>query len=83
MEQVCARHIDGTDPRLPAETARLARIVGEAESAGLAHVLRKTEREWAHFQSVADWVCGQGAGIGTFAAAITALRQAIDRVRAG
>lgn len=39
---------------------RIRQIVRNAKANGLADALRETEREWQHFQSVADWVCPEG-----------------------
>ena len=78
MEQVCARHVAGdNDAGLNAQVRRLHLAIRRGEAHGLAPALRKTERDWAYFQSVADWVCGQGAGVDQLRAAIDRLERAI------
>ena len=79
MEEFCARLHDGDSPRLAMEIDRMRAAVGAAEDAGLGATLRETERKWTYFQSVADWVCGEGAGVTRFAHAITRFDQSVRR----
>ena len=79
MEQVCARHVAGEkDAGLNEQVRRLRQAIRRGEAHGLASALRKTERDWAYFQSVADWACGRGAGVDTFRTAIDRLERAIS-----
>lgn len=78
MEQVCARHVAGEKDRaLGDQVRRLHRAIRRGEAEGLAPALRKTEKDWDYFQSVADWVCGRGAGVEMFRAAIDRLERSI------
>ena len=73
-EQVCARYAVGeNDGRLEEQARRLKRTIRRGEANGLVPILRKTEKDWDYFQSVADWVCGRRANVHS-------LRVAIDRL---
>lgn len=58
--------------------ARLRRLIEHANRAGLSRAIEDAERSWRHFQSVADWVCGEPSGAKEFDAALDTLSVAID-----
>ncbi len=81
MEEVCARHVAGDrDDGLRAQVRRLERLVRRASRRGLGPALLKTKREWDYFQTVADWVCGRGAGVAALRTGIDHFSRSIDEV---
>lgn len=79
MEEVCARHVAGDgDTRLRVEARRLRNVLRNAQRHGLGDALLRTKREWDYFQTVADWVCGRGAGVAALRTAIDHLERSVD-----
>jgi hypothetical protein len=79
MEEVCARHVAGDkDEGLRGQLRRLQALLRRAERHGLGPALQKAKREWDHFQTVADWVCGKGAGVAALRAGIDHFARSIE-----
>lgn len=83
MAEVCADHRVGLaggtrGPELAAERDRLNRLLSDASRSGLGDVIGKAEREWQHFQAVADWICPEPSGVEQFRSAVDLLSAAID-----
>lgn len=86
MAEVCAGHRVGVArgtraSELAAERDRLRRLLDDANRSGLGEMIGKAEREWQHFQAVADWVCPEAAGVESFRRAINTLAKAVEGAR--
>lgn len=80
MAEVCAARVaqlangQGSE-KLAVERDRFQSLIERARRLWLGDLIDEAEREWQHFNAVADWVCGEPSGV-------PQLREAVDRFAA-